>query len=341
MTLNYKTAGVNIDAANHAKRLMADAVSSTHSPAVLAGMGAFGGALSLADTLARYDDPVLVASTDGVGTKTLIAAAVGRYDTVGVDVVNHCINDLLVQGARPLFFMDYIAAARLDAVQVAAIVGGVAAACREGNCALLGGETAEMPDVYAPGAFDLAGTMVGVVQRADLITGAQITPGDAVLALPSSGLHTNGYSLARRVCHPLGYDSRPPELGGQTLGDALLATHRSYLSHLEALWTAGVVTHGLAHITGGGLWENLPRVLPEGVGVQIRRESWSIPPIFKLLVDRAGLDEHESFRALNMGLGMLVIVPADAVTTALAVVPELSHVGEVVKSNADERVRLV
>ncbi len=341
MTINYKTAGVDIDTANRAKQLMADAVRSTHGPAVLAGMGAFGGALSLAETLTRYDDPVLVASTDGIGTKTLIAAAVGRYDTVGIDLVNHCINDLLVQGARPLFFMDYIAAAKLDAEQVAAIVGGVAAACRAAGCALLGGETAEMPDVYIPGAFDLAGTMVGVVGRADLITGAQIKPGDAVLALPSSGLHTNGYSLARRVCDPLGYDSQPPELGGQTLGDALLATHRSYLSQIESLWAAGIAIHGLAHITGGGLWENLPRVLPEGAGVVIRRGTWPIPPIFSLLVDRAGLDEYESFRALNMGLGMLVIVPAELVATALAAVPELSHIGDVVESRAEARVRLV
>jgi phosphoribosylformylglycinamidine cyclo-ligase len=343
MTIDYKykAAGVDIDAANRAKRLMADAVRSTHGPAVLAGMGAFGGALSLAETIARYDDPVLVASTDGVGTKTLIAAAVGRYDSVGADLVNHCINDLLVQGARPLFFMDYIAAAKLDAEQVAAIVGGVAAACRAADCALLGGETAEMPDVYASGAFDLAGTMVGVVSRAELITGAQIRPGDAVLALPSSGLHTNGYSLARRVCDPLGYDSTPPELGGQTSGEALLATHRSYLSQIEALWAAGGATHGLAHITGGGLWENVPRVLPPGVGVEIRRESWSIPPILQFLVDRAGLDEHESFRALNMGLGMIVIVAADAVAAARAAVPELSHVGAVVESRSDQRVRLV
>lgn len=341
MTIDYKAAGVDIDAANRAKQLMADAVRSTHSAAVLAGMGAFGGALSLAETLARTPDPVLVASTDGVGTKTLIAAAVGRYDTVGQDLVNHCIDDLLVQGARPLFFMDYIASARLDAEQVATLVGGMAQACQAAGCALLGGETAEMPDVYAAGAFDLAGTMVGVVSRPALITGATIQPGDVVLALPSSGLHTNGYSLARRVCAPLGYDARPPELGGVTLGEALLAVHRSYLQQIEALWAAGVTLRGLAHITGGGLWENVPRVLPPGVGVEIRRGSWSIPPICELLVARAGLSEHEAYRTLNMGLGMLVVVSAAELARAQTAVPELAQVGVATEAATEPRVRLI
>jgi phosphoribosylformylglycinamidine cyclo-ligase len=320
---------------------MAAAVRATHGAAVLAGMGAFGGALSLADTLARHVDPVLVASTDGVGTKTLIAAALDRYDTVGQDLVNHCINDLLVQGARPLFFMDYIAAARLNAEHVAALVEGISLACREAGCALLGGETAEMPDVYAAGAFDLAGTMVGVVDRDALITGATIKPGDRVLALPSSGLHTNGYSLARRICEPLGYETRLPELGGQSLGEALLAIHRSYLLHVEALFATDVPIKGLAHITGGGLWENLPRSLPEGVGVEIRRGSWEISPIFRLLTERGGLNEYEAFRTFNMGLGMIVILDAAEVETARSVVPELQLIGKVVAADGPERVRLV
>ncbi len=341
MTLDYKAAGVDIDAANEAKQLMASAVRSTHTAAVLAGMGAFGGALSLGPTLARYADPVLVASTDGVGTKTLIASRLGRYDTVGQDLVNHCINDLLVQGARPLFFMDYIAAAKLQAEHVAALVGGIAQACREANCALLGGETAEMPDVYAPAAFDLAGTMVGIVARDQLITGQAIRAGDAVAALPSSGLHTNGYSLARRICGPLGYVSQPPVLGGQTLGDALLAVHRSYLPQIESLWSAGISVNGLAHITGGGLWENVPRVLPEGVGVEVWRGSWSVPPILRFLVEQAGLDEHEAYRTFNMGLGMIVVLPADQLAKSQAAVPELRHVGQVLPANGDVRVRLV
>ncbi|HEX6288931.1 MAG TPA: phosphoribosylformylglycinamidine cyclo-ligase [Herpetosiphonaceae bacterium] len=339
--MDYKSAGVDIDTANRAKQMMAAAVRATHGPAVLAGMGAFGGAISLADTLARNADPVLVASTDGVGTKTLIAAALGRYDTVGQDLVNHCIDDLLVQGARPLFFMDYIAAAKLNAGHVAALVEGMALACREAGCALLGGETAEMPDVYAAGAFDLAGTMVGVVSRESLITGETIKPGDTVLALPSSGLHTNGYSLARRVCEPLGYDTRPEELGGQSLGEALLAIHRSYLLHIEALFATDVPIKGLAHITGGGLWENLPRVLPEGVGIEIRRGSWQISPIFRFLVERAGLSEYDAFRTFNMGLGMIVILDAAEVETARSVVPELQVIGTTKARGDGERVRLV
>ncbi len=339
--MDYKAAGVDIDAANRAKQMMAAAVRATHGPMVLAGMGAFGGAISLSETLSRYSDPVLVASTDGVGTKTLIAAALGRYDTVGQDLVNHCINDLLVQGARPLFFMDYIAAARLNAEHVAALVDGISLACREAGCALLGGETAEMPDVYAADAFDLAGTMVGVVSREGLITGATIKPGDAVLALPSSGLHTNGYSLARRVCEPLGYASRPVELGGQSLGEALLAIHRSYLLHIEALFATDVPIKGLAHITGGGLWENLPRVLPEGIGVEVRRGSWQISPLFRFLVERAGLNEYDAFRTFNMGLGMILILDAAEVATARSVVPELQVIGATMAVQAGERVRLV
>lgn len=340
MTIDYKAAGVDIDAANQAKQLMAAAVRSTHSAAVLAGMGAFGGAISLHEILPHTSAPVLVATTDGVGTKTLIASALNCYDTVGQDLVNHCINDLLVQGARPLFFMDYIAAAKLDAEQVAAIVGGVATACRAAQCALLGGETAEMPDVYAEGAFDLAGTMVGVVDRSRMITGAQIRAGDVVLGLPSTGLHTNGYSLARRVAAQ-NYDEQPPELGGTTIGTALLAIHRSYLPQIEALWAAGVQINGLAHITGGGLWENVPRVLPDGLGVDVQRGSWTIPPIFELLVQRAGLAEYEAFRALNMGLGMIVIMAQAFVQTAQAAVPELAQIGHVVAANGGERVRLI
>jgi len=338
----YAAAGVDIDAANRAKQMMAAAVRSTHSAAVLAGsMGAFGGALALGDTLTCYRDPVLVASTDGVGTKTLIAAALGRYNTVGQDLVNHCINDLLVQGARPLFFMDYIAAAKLDAEVVSEIVAGMAVACRAAHCALLGGETAEMPDVYAAGAFDLAGTMVGIVDRACLIIGANIASGDAVLALPSSGLHTNGYSLARRIVEPLGYNERPNALNGEPLGDALLAVHRSYLEQLEALWSAGITINGMAHITGGGLWENVPRVLPHGVAVEIRRGSWTIPPVFSFLVDRAKLGEHEAFRTFNMGLGMIVILASNQVAAAQQAVPELAQVGRVVEANGGERVRLI
>ena len=324
----YAAAGVNIAAATKAKELMSAAVRSTHGPAVLAGMGAFGGCFDAALALQGLAAPVLVSSADGVGTKTVIAAALGRYDTVGQDLVNHCVNDILVQGAKPLFFLDYVAAARLDPEQVAAIVGGVATACRAVGCALLGGETAEMPDVYAPGAFDLAGTIVGVVDRAAMLPRADIAPGDAVLALPSSGLHTNGYSLARRIAAQDGYAARPAMLGGESIGEALLAIHRCYLGDVAAL-RAAVTVKGLAHITGGGVFDNLPRVLPAGLGARIERGSWAIPPIFTYLVERGQVAETEAYHALNMGLGMLVVVAAANVGAALSATPEARHVGTI------------
>lgn len=325
----YQQSGVDIDAGTRATQLMAEAVRSTHTPAVLAGMGAFGGCFDLAAAFgASIAEPVLVASTDGVGTKTLVADALGRYDTVGQDIVNHCINDILVQGARPLFFLDYIAVAKLDPAVAAALVSGVAAACRAAGCVLLGGETAEMPDVYKPGAYDLAGTVVGVVDRAQMLPQG-VAEGDAIVALASNGLHTNGYSLARRVFGER-YDERPPELGGQTVGEALLAVHRSYLHEVAALRAAGVRVRALAHLTGGGLLDNLPRVLPAGLGAQIRRGSWPVPPILALLAERAGLEEREAFHALNMGMGMLVVLPAADAEAALRAVPEAYLVGEVV-----------
>jgi phosphoribosylformylglycinamidine cyclo-ligase len=335
----YRDSGVDIAAANRAKQLMAAAVRSTHTPAVLAGMGAFGGCLDLAAASGVAPaDSVLVASTDGVGTKTLVAAAVGRFDTLGHDLVNHCVNDILVQGARPLFFLDYIASARIDAELVATIVASVAAACREAGCALLGGETAEMPDVYLPGALDLAGTIVGVVRR-DALLPRDVARGDAILALPSSGLHTNGYSLARRVFSAAyGYDARPEALGGVSVGEVLLAPHRSYLAQIDALRTAGVAIHALAHITGGGVLENLPRALPAGLGATIRRGTWPAPPIFDLLVRAAGIDEQEAFRALNMGLGMLIIVPPAAVAAAQHALPEVCVVGEVIDGDGVQLV---
>jgi phosphoribosylformylglycinamidine cyclo-ligase len=329
MVTSYATAGVSIAASTRAKNLMAGTVRATHGPAVLAGMGAFGGCFDAGLALSGLAAPVLVASTDGVGTKTLVAAALGRYDTVGQDLVNHCVNDILVQGARPLFFLDYVASARLDPEQVAAVVGGAATACRAVGCALLGGETAEMPDVYVAGAFDLAGTIIGVVDREQMLPRPDIAPGDAVLALPSTGLHTNGYSLARRIVEAgAGYAARPAALGGQSVGEALLAIHRCYLAEVQAL-RAAVGIKGLAHITGGGLLDNLPRALPDGLGARIRRGSWEIPPIFGYLVEQGGVAEAEAFHALNMGLGMLAIVPAHEVAAALAALPEARHVGEV------------
>jgi phosphoribosylformylglycinamidine cyclo-ligase len=333
---SYRDAGVNIEAGNTAAQLMANAVRSTHGPAVLAGMGAFGGCLDLPTALAAAgipgDEVVLVASTDGVGTKTIIAAAIGRYDTVGQDLVNHCVNDILAQGARPLFFMDYFAASQIDPQHVAEVVAGVAQACRAVGCALLGGETAEMPDVYAPGAFDLAGTIVGIAPRSQLLPRG-VGIGDILIALPSNGLHTNGYSLARRVFTPRGYSWRPETLGGQSVGEALLAVHRPYLAEVTAMRASGAALHGLAHITGGGLTDNLPRMLPEGAGALLRRGSWDVPPILDLLVQLGELSEDEAYHALNMGLGMLAAVPADSVDAALRAVPEARVVGEVISGS--------
>lgn len=337
---SYRDAGVDIQAGNTAAKMMAAAVRSTHGPAVLAGMGAFGGCLDLQTAIGPQipgAEVVLVASTDGVGTKTLVATAVGRYDTVGQDLVNHCINDILVQGARPLFFMDYIAVAKLDPAHVADLVGGVAAACRAASCALLGGETAEMPDVYLPGAFDMAGTIVGVVARSQMLPQA-VAAGDVLLALPSSGLHTNGFSLARRVLQSHSYDWCPDDLGGQSVGEALLAVHRPYLREVAALNDATIPIHGLAHITGGGIFDNLPRVLPEGVGAVIRRGSWQAPPIFDLLVELGRLEEREAFHAMNMGIGMLVVVAAEHAAAALQALPEAWLVGELIST---EGVQLI
>lgn len=340
----YRDAGVDIDAAARAKQLMAEAVRATYSPAVLAGIGAFGGCFDLRAALGEtISDAVLVASTDSVGTKTLVAAALGRYETLGYDLVNHCVNDILVQGARPLFLLDYLAVDRLDPQRAATLVTSVAAACREARCVLLGGETAQMPDVYRDGAFEMAGAIVGVVQRERMLP-QNVAVGDAILALPSSGLHTNGYSLARRALGPgsaYGYDAAPAELGGKSVGEALLEPHRSYLAAFERLEAAGVPVHALAHITGGGVYENLPRVLPDGCGAVIRRGAWDIPPICALVVHAAGLDEYEAYRTLNMGLGMLVIVPPDAANAALRAAPEARLVGEVIRGKGTQLIQIV
>ncbi|GAB4126469.1 MAG: phosphoribosylformylglycinamidine cyclo-ligase [Roseiflexaceae bacterium] len=337
---SYRAAGVDIEAGNRATQLMAAAVRSTHGPAVLAGIGSFGGCLDLGSILQQHNIPatqaVLVSSTDGVGTKTVVAAALGRYDTVGQDLVNHCVNDILVQGARPIFFMDYFATSKLDPQQVADVVAGIAQACRNVGCALLGGETAEMPDVYADQAFDLAGTIVGIVDRQAMLP-RPVAAGDVLLALPSSGLHTNGYSLARRVVQGK-YDQRPDILGGASLGEALLAIHRPYLAEYDQLQAAGIDLKALAHITGGGVYDNLPRVLPDGVGALIRRGSWEVPPIFTWLVEEGDLDDREAFHALNMGIGMVVVLSAEQADAAIRALPTARLVGELIDG---EGVRVV
>lgn len=331
----YARAGVNIAAGNRATELMKAAVRSTYGPEVLSDTGSFGG-LYAASALKAMQSPVLVASTDGVGTKTKVAARLGRWDTIGQDLVNHCINDILVQGATPLFFLDYVASARLDAEQIAAIVAGVAAACREAGCALLGGETAEMPGVYEAGEIDLAGTIVGVVEKERIIDGSRIQPGDTILALPSNGLHTNGYSLARKVLGDEIWESVHPDLG-VSIGVALLAIHRCYLKPIRNLWEIGVEIRGLAHITGGGVIDNLPRILPAGLGALIRRGAWPEPPIFGLIQGLGSVSDDEMFHVFNMGLGMLIVLAPDAAERAHAALPgQLYAVGQVTDGSGIE-----
>src|SRR5262245_26080050 len=330
----YTQAGVNLDAAQRAKQLMTAAVRSTYGPEVLAGIGAFGGMFSAA-RLKDMAEPVLVASTDGVGTKTKVTAYMGRWDTIGHDLVNHCVNDILAQGAHPLFMLDYVAAARLEAEQIATIVAGVAAACRAAGCALIGGETAQMPGIYEDGEIDLVGTIVGVVDRAQIVDCAHIRPGDSILGLPSNGLHTNGYSLARHALADLDWATPLPELGCSP-GQALLAPHRAYLESIERLRAAGVVPRGLAHITGGGFTENVPRILPVGCGAALRRGSWPEPPIFGLIQQRGEVEPAEMFDVFNMGLGMLVVVAAEDVARAQAALPGDAYLVGQVKTGRGE-----
>jgi phosphoribosylformylglycinamidine cyclo-ligase len=304
--MEYKAAGVDIDAGNETVRRIRRLARGTFTPGVLSEIGSFGGLFHL--DRARYEDPVLVSSADGVGTKLKVAFMTGRHDTIGADLVNHCVNDILVQGAEPLFFLDYLATGRLSPSVAEQVVTGVARACTENGCALIGGETAEMPGFYADGEYDVAGFIVGAVDKAKVIDGRAIGAGDVLVALPSAGLHTNGYSLARRVFFELaGWtpETFVSELG-TTLGDALLAPHRSYLSLVRPLLERGCVK-GLAHITGGGLTENVPRVLPEGCAVQIDLDAWPIPAIFTLLQQHGAIDREEMFRAFNMGVGLVII----------------------------------
>ena len=335
----YAAAGVDIEAKMGAFQRMRASVESTYTPAVLAGIGAFGGLFDLKKVRGARD-PILVASTDGVGTKTMIASAMGRYDTVGHDIVNHCVNDILVQGARPLFFLDYVAASKLDSERIAAIVRGCAEVCRTVGCVLLGGETAEMPGVYQPEAFDLVGTIVGWVEREAIVDGSTVRPGDVCLGLPSSGLHTNGYSLARRVLADTPWETILPELG-KPLGEVLLMPHRAYLKELESLWAARVQVKAMAHITGGGFTDNIPRVLPTGVGVRIDRAAWQVPAIFRLIQERGHVDEVEMYRVFNMGIGMVLLVSPEQVEPALGALQEAVIIGQAIAWDGNTpRVRL-
>ncbi|MCB9007884.1 MAG: phosphoribosylformylglycinamidine cyclo-ligase, partial [Ardenticatenaceae bacterium] len=321
-------AGVDLSAGNRATKLMKTAVHSTFGPEVLSGVGSFGGLfdISAAKEMAQ---PVLVASTDGVGTKTMVAAAMNRWDTIGHDIVNHCLDDILVQGAKPLFFLDYVASSKLNPKQIATVVGGIAAACRAAGVALLGGETAEMPGVYQQGELDLVGTIIGLLDRDQIIDGTRIAAGDLILGLPSSGLHTNGFSLARRALADLDWTAVHPQLN-DSIGNALLTPHRSYLAEVQALQAAGVDIRGLAHITGGGLVDNPPRIFPAGLGAKIRRGSWPVPSIFGLIQQQGQISDDEMAHVFNLGLGMLVIVPREQVDLVRTAVPQAHIVGKMV-----------
>jgi phosphoribosylformylglycinamidine cyclo-ligase len=321
----YRDAGVDIDEMNAAVQRMREHVRSTFTPQVLTDIGSFGGMFKL-DT-GGYADPVLVSSIDGVGTKVRVAAAMGRHDTIGADLVAHCVNDILVQGARPLFFLDYFATGKLSQDIVVDVVKGLAEGCRAAGCALIGGETAEMPGVYADGEYDLAGCIVGMVDRARTIDGQSITPGDAVIGLASSGLHTNGFSLARHVLFDtagLSPQSTPAQLAGRSVGDVLLDPHRSYAQAVLPLLDRFAVK-GMAHITGGGFYDNIPRTLPADCSVTLDRRLWTPPPIFSYIQELGNVPDSEMYRTFNMGIGLVLIVDRG---DAIEIMAELEQRGE-------------
>lgn len=320
----YAAAGVDIDAADRAKALIKEHAKIARRPEVLGDIGFFGGMFEFKG----YRNPVLVASADGVGTKLKIAAALARHDTVGIDLVNHCVNDILTCGAEPLFFLDYIGTGKLVPEQAADVVKGLAEACRDAGCALIGGETAEMPGLYAAGDYDLVGFIVGVVEKDRIMDGRSIAPGDAIIGLPSTGLHTNGYSLVRKIfgTELAVLNAFHPELGA-TLGEALLRPHRCYLKEIKPLLPR---INGLAHITGGGLLNNIPRLFRSPIAAHIRKGSWEIPPIFKMIQRQGQIDEREMYRVFNMGIGMAVFCSAAAAEGLLAALPGARIIGEVI-----------
>jgi len=305
--MDYKSSGVDIDAGNETVRRIRKLAKATFTPGVLSDIGSFGGLFKL-DTSA-WKEPVLVSSADGVGTKLKVAFMANRHRSIGVDLVNHCVNDILVQGAEPLFFLDYLATGRLSPDVAEQIVEGLARACTDNGCALIGGETAEMPGFYADGEYDVAGFIVGAVDRGRIIDGRSIKVGDVLIGLPSNGLHTNGYSLARKIAFEelkLKVDSHVPELG-ETVGEAFLRTHRSYLSAIKPLLARGQIK-GMAHITGGGITDNLPRVLPQGTAARIDRTTWRVPALFRWLGESGRVPEYDLRRSFNMGIGLILVV---------------------------------
>jgi phosphoribosylformylglycinamidine cyclo-ligase len=342
--VDYKSAGVNIDAGNEAVNRIKDGVKSTFTSNVLTGLGSFGSLYDLKPILDNYDNPVMVQSIDGVGTKTIIARKLGKFDTIGIDLLSAAANDILVMGARPLTFLDYIANDKLNPKTIEEIVSGMVKACKNTGVSLVGGETAEMPDTYLPGEHDLVGIITGVVEKEKIITGENIKPGDVLLGLPSNGLHTNGYSFARKLFFEIGgycVNDTIPELE-KSIGLTLLEPHINYTNHVFATLDAGIDVKGIAHITGGGLVENIPRILPDGCGVEIQKGSWPNIPVFNVMQSIGDVDEDEMCRAFNMGIGMTFIVSPDdigAVTDALKDLTDVYEIGSVV--NAENKVLLI
>ncbi len=341
-TIRYKDAGVNIDEADRAVARIKGLARSTFTRGVLTEIGTFGAGFKLSG----WKQPVLISSADGVGTKVMVAIQAKRHNTVGEDLVNHCVNDIAVQGATPLFFLDYFATGKLNAEVTAQIVEGLARGCAANGCALIGGETAEMPGLYKPGEYDLAGFIVGGVERAKMLTGSRIAAGDVLLGLPSTGLHTNGYSLARKLLFDVaGYraSTRVPDLGC-TVADALLKVHRSYLKPLQALFKMGVLK-GAAHITGGGITENTPRILPKGLAVEVRVGSWPVLPVFELLKKLGRVPDDDYRRTFNLGIGMIMVVGSKDLAKAAGALKRLGEtyyeIGCVVKQPRAATARVI
>jgi len=338
--INYKSAGVDIDAGNEAVDRIKYGVQSTFTSNVLAGLGGFGALYDLKPILDNYKNPVMVQSIDGVGTKTIIARKLGKFDTIGIDLLSAAANDVLVMGARPLTFLDYIANDRLNPEIIEKIVSGMVKACKETGVSLIGGETAEMPDTYLSGEHDLVGVITGVVEKESIITGDSIVPGDSVLGLPSNGLHTNGYSFARNLFFDIGkYDVNDTiEELEKPVGLTLLEPHINYTNHVFAVLGQSIDIKGIAHITGGGLLENIPRVLPDGCGVKIQKRSWPTPPVFDVMQHIGNVDKNEMYRTFNMGIGLVFIVDPsniDPVKNALNNLTDVDEIGTVEKGKKE------
>ncbi len=340
MTIQYKDAGVDIDEGSKAIELIKGPVASTHSKAVLTGLGSFGALYDLKEVFANYQDPVLVQSIDGVGTKLSIAKMMNKFDTVGEDIVNHSINDILVMGAKALTFLDYVAHDKLDAELMADIVKGMCKACKENDISLVGGETAEMPGTYQVGEHDIVGSITGVVERSKIITGDKVKAGNIAIGIESSGLHTNGYSLARKILfadNKHSVNDVIPELGPKSIGEILLAPHRSYAKSVFEILDAGIEINAMAHITGGGFIENIPRVLPENVSIEITKGSWEVLPIYKFMQKISNVPDEEMYRVFNMGIGLILLINPEDQATVEAILArytdKFSCIGKVVSGN--------